>query len=126
VCVRASLPRAAFFASQALASNQWSSLSGGGEETPCAVEVEDCNDGTYAVSFVPAAAGVVLVHVSIQVTPISASPFRVVVYEDDKALHAEDRAHEEPPSPKLLPSAQEEQDGAHRNLVAPAPPADDA
>jgi len=42
----------------------------------------------HKVSYVPSSLGVMLIHVSIQVTPISASPFRVMVVEatcDDKA-----------------------------------------
>ena len=47
-----------------------------------------CLPGTYDVLFMPSASGVVFIHVSIQVTAISASPFRAVFYEDEGAAKA--------------------------------------
>ena len=40
--------------------------------------------GTYDVSFAPTTAGVVLIHVCIQVTPISSSPFKVIMYSSEE------------------------------------------
>ena len=43
------------------------------------VGIDDLGDGTYKVTFTPSASGQIFVHVAIQVTAISGSPFRVDV-----------------------------------------------
>lgn len=42
------------------------------------------------MSYVPSSLGVMLIHVSIQVTPISASPFRVMVVEASEEASSAD------------------------------------
>jgi hypothetical protein len=59
-----------------------SSLSASADDNS-SVEIEDLADGTYMVSFCPSTSGVLLIHVDIQVTPISSSPFKVVCFDSE-------------------------------------------
>ncbi len=52
------------------------------------LEIVDHMDGTYGVTYVASGSGSMLVHVAIQVTPISSSPFLV------KLLPLEGEDHE--------------------------------
>jgi len=59
------------------------------DSDPIPLKITDLEDGTYDVSFAPTTTGVALIHVSIQVTPISSSPFKVVLYASEEERLAE-------------------------------------
>lgn len=46
--------------------------------------------GTYSVTFTPVLSGVVFIHVAIQVTPISSSPFKVILKDPQENGAAEE------------------------------------